>query len=63
MRLRERSRSRSRTQDELKLDLALALLHTGAAHEAEQLLDALPANLATDERASAHVRAWASPPC
>ena len=37
-------------QDELKLDLALALLRTGAAHEAEQLLDALPANLATDER-------------
>lgn len=38
-------------KDELKLDLALALLRTGAAHEAEQLLDALPANLATDERA------------
>ncbi|HEY0662554.1 MAG TPA: thioredoxin [Lysobacter sp.] len=38
-------------QDELKLDLALALLRTGAAHEAEQLLDALPANLATDDRA------------
>jgi len=37
-------------QDELKLDLALALLRTGAAAEAEQLLDALPANLATDER-------------
>jgi putative thioredoxin len=37
-------------QDELKLDLALALLRTGAAHEAEQLLDALPANLATDDR-------------
>ena len=37
-------------QDELKLDLALALLRTGAATEAEQLLDALPANLATDER-------------
>lgn len=35
----------------LKLDLALALLQTGAAAEAEQLLDALPANLATDERA------------
>ena len=35
---------------ELKLDLALALLATGGAHEAEQLLDALPANLATDER-------------
>ncbi|TWI10624.1 thioredoxin [Aerolutibacter ruishenii] len=38
-------------QDELKLELALALLQTGAAPEAEQLLDALPANLATDDRA------------
>ncbi|NUO77387.1 MAG: co-chaperone YbbN [Lysobacter sp.] len=37
-------------QDERKLELALALLRTGAAHEAEQLLDALPANLATDDR-------------
>ena len=37
-------------KDELKLDLALALLKTGAASEASQLLDALPANLATDER-------------
>ncbi|MFD0739534.1 thioredoxin [Lysobacter koreensis] len=37
-------------QAELKLDLALALLQTGAAHEAEQLVDALPANLATDDR-------------
>jgi putative thioredoxin len=36
---------------ELKLDLALALLATGGAHEAEQLLDALPANLSTDDRA------------
>ena len=36
---------------ELKLDLALALLRTGAAAEAETLLDALPANLATDDRA------------
>ncbi|MDI9239281.1 thioredoxin [Lysobacter sp. LF1] len=36
---------------ELKLELALALLRTGAATEAEQLLDALPANLATDDRA------------
>ena len=35
---------------ELRLDLALALLQTGAASEAEQLLDALPANLATDDR-------------
>ena len=38
-------------KDELKLDLALALLKTGAASEAGQLLDALPANLATDDRA------------
>ncbi len=37
--------------DNLKLDLALALLRTGAAREAEQLLDALPANLAHDDRA------------
>jgi putative thioredoxin len=37
-------------KDELKLDLALALLQTGAAGESQQLLDALPANLATDER-------------
>ena len=35
---------------ELKLDLALALLRTGAATEAEHLIDALPANLATDDR-------------
>lgn len=42
---------------ELKLDLALALLKTGAAGEAEALLQALPANLATDERAlRAHAR-------
>lgn len=38
-------------KDELKLDLALALLKTGAAEEAGPLLDALPANLATDDRA------------
>jgi putative thioredoxin len=37
-------------QDELKLELALALLKTGAAAESERLLDALPANLATDDR-------------
>ena len=37
-------------QPELKLDLALALLQTGAATEAEHLLDTLPANLATDDR-------------
>ncbi len=36
---------------ELKLDLALALLEIGAAAEAETLLDALPAKLATEERA------------
>lgn len=36
---------------ELKLDLALALLQAGVADEAEHLLDALPANLATDDRA------------
>jgi putative thioredoxin len=43
----------------IKLDLAIALLNTGAAHEAEQLIDALPANLATDDRAiraHAHLR-------
>ena len=38
-------------QDGLKLDLALALLATGHGQESEQLLDALPANLATDDRA------------
>ena len=44
-------------REELKLDLALALLATGAAAEARQILDALPANLATDERAvRAHAR-------
>ena len=43
--------------DALKLDLALALLATGGAAEAGQLLDALPANLATDDRAiKAHAR-------
>jgi putative thioredoxin len=36
---------------ELRLDLALALLQTGGAQEAETLLDALPANLSTDDRA------------
>jgi len=35
----------------LKLDLVIALLKIGAAAEAETLLDALPAQLATDERA------------
>lgn len=37
-------------KDELKLDLALALLKTGDTAKAEQLIDALPANLATDDR-------------
>ena len=42
---------------ELKLDLALALLQTGATIEAQQLLDGLPANLATDDRTiKAHAR-------
>lgn len=36
---------------EHRLDLALALLATGAAAESETLLDALPANLSTDDRA------------
>lgn len=35
---------------ELRLDLALALLQTGESDEAVQLLDGLPANLATDDR-------------
>lgn len=39
------------SKDEHKLDLALALLQIGATAEAEQLLDKLPANLATDDRA------------
>ncbi|KRG37332.1 thioredoxin [Stenotrophomonas panacihumi] len=38
-------------KDEYKLDLALALLRVGEAEEAGRLLDALPANLATDDRA------------
>jgi len=38
-------------KDELKLDLALALLRVGQPEEAGRLLDALPANLATDDRA------------
>jgi putative thioredoxin len=38
-------------KDEHRLDLALALLRTGAVAEAEQLIDALPANLAQDDRA------------
>lgn len=42
---------------ELKLDLALALLQIGATTEAQQLLDGLPANLATDDRTiKAHAR-------
>ena len=38
-------------KDELRLDLVLALLQTGGVAEAEKLLDGLPANLATDDRA------------
>jgi putative thioredoxin len=38
-------------KDELKLDLALALARLGEVDEAGRLLDALPANLATDDRA------------
>lgn len=49
MRLRKAIEAES-DKPELKLDLALALLQTGAATEAEHLLDALPANLATDDR-------------
>jgi putative thioredoxin len=36
---------------ELRLDLALALLATGNVAEVEAILDGLPANLSTDERA------------
>jgi putative thioredoxin len=36
---------------ELKLDLALALLQIGATAEAAALIEALPANLSTDDRA------------
>lgn len=49
MRLRKAIEAES-DKPELRLDLALALLQTGAATEAEQLLDGLPANLATDDR-------------
>lgn len=38
-------------RDELKLELAVALLSLGESGEAGSLLDALPANLATDDRA------------
>lgn len=37
--------------ESLKLDLALVLLEIGDSDEASRLLDALPANLATDDRA------------
>lgn len=37
-------------KDDLKLDLAVALSQTGDAAEATAMLDALPANLATDDR-------------
>jgi len=38
-------------KDELKLDLALALLQIGGVDEASALIDGLPANLSTDDRA------------
>lgn len=38
-------------KEELKLDLALALLQTGGTEEASALIEALPANLSTDDRA------------
>ncbi|WP_334131529.1 thioredoxin [Silanimonas lenta] len=50
--IRLRQAVAAKPEDEaLKLDLVLALLKVGAAAEAEALLEALPANLATDERA------------
>jgi putative thioredoxin len=50
MRLRKQAEAEP-DKAEHRLDLALALLQTGNAHEAEQLLDGLPANLAHDDRA------------
>ncbi|MGO4550358.1 thioredoxin [Lysobacter sp. 2RAF19] len=50
MRLRKLAETET-DKPEHRLDLALALLQTGNAHEAEQLLDGLPANLAQDDRA------------
>lgn len=38
-------------KDEFKLDLAVALLQVGGVDEATALMDALPANLSTDDRA------------
>lgn len=38
-------------KDELRLDLALALLQMGGVDEARRLIDGLPANLSTDDRA------------
>ncbi|MEN5425765.1 thioredoxin [Stenotrophomonas pennii] len=38
-------------KDELRLDLAVALLQIGGVDEARALIDGLPANLATDDRA------------
>lgn len=49
-RLRAESAARP-DDDSLRLDLALALARNGDTTEAQQLLDALPANLGTDERA------------
>lgn len=39
------------SKDELRLDLAIALLQIGGVDEARGLIDGLPANLATDDRA------------
>jgi len=38
-------------KDELRLDLALALLQVGGVDEARRLIEGLPANLSTDDRA------------
>src|SRR3546814_231184 len=43
--------AKSPDNDELKLDLALALTRLGETDEPLRLLDALPANLGTDDRA------------
>ncbi|TBR14527.1 MAG: thioredoxin [Lysobacter sp.] len=62
--VRLRAEVAAKPDDEaLKLDLALALLRAGATAEVEPMLDALPANLATDdraERARAHLRLMAA---
>ena len=43
--------SKDGASDELKLDLAIALLNAGETDEPKQILEHLPANLATDARA------------